>query len=144
MHPVDYGNTPLTGTGTIQLNDTEYYDVNVSSSTSLGVNAMALITIASSSVTPTSTMEYWYNNQWNIATNILVNMSLSPPTITGNIPVAALGGTPIVIGARSLPPAPPAPTPEMPAIVLLSIGLSALGGYVLIRRKKVIRGNIGQ
>ena len=64
--------------------------------------------------------------------------------LIGDIPVAALGGTPIVIGARSLPPAPPAPTPEMPAVVLLSIGLSALGGYVLIRRKKVIRENIGQ
>ena len=144
MHPVDYGNTPLTGTGTIQLNDTEYYDVNVSSSTSLGVNAMALITIASSSVASTSTMEYWYNNQWNTASNILVNISLSPPTITGDIPIAALGGTPIVIGARSLPPAPLAPTPEMPAIVLLGIGLVGLCGFLFVRRKKATHGNIGQ
>ena len=141
---VDYGNTQPVGTGTIQLNGTEYYDVKVSSGSYLGAGAMAEITIASSAVTTNSTMHYWYNDQWNTASNISVNMSLTPPTITGDIPVAALGGTPIVIGTLSLPPAPPAPTPEMPAIVLLSIGLSALGGYVLIRRKKVIRENIGR
>jgi hypothetical protein len=141
---VDYGNTQPVGTGTIQLNGTEYYDVKVSSGSYLGAGAMAEITIASSAVTTNSTMHYWYNDQWNTASNISVNMSLTPPTIIGDIPVAALGGTPIVIGTLSLPPAPPAPTPEMPAIVLLSIGLSALGGYVLIRRKKVIRENIGR
>jgi len=35
------------------------------------------------------------------------------------------------------------PTPEMPAIALFSIGLVGLSGYVLIRRKKIIRENKG-
>jgi hypothetical protein len=139
---IDYGNNQPSGTGTIQLNDTEYYDVNVSSSISLGAGAMAEITIASSSVTVNSTMGYWYGGVWNVASNIAINMLVSPPTITGDIPVSALGGTPIVIGMASLPPAPPAPTPEMPAVALLSIGLVGLVGYAFIRREKTISKNI--
>jgi PKD repeat protein len=94
---VDYGNNQPTGTGNVQLNGTEYYDVNVSSSTSLGAGAMARVSITSPSVTATSTMQYWYSGVWNTAGNISVNVGL----ISGDIPVAALGGTPVVIGTSS-------------------------------------------
>jgi LPXTG-motif cell wall-anchored protein len=39
---------------------------------------------------------------------------------------------------------PSYPTPEMPAIVLLGIGLVGLSGFLFVRKKKAIRGNIAK
>jgi len=91
----NYGSVQPSGTGAIQLaGSLQYYDVNVSDISGLGSDAIAEVSINSPSVTSDSTIQYWYNGVWNTANNISINGT----TITGDIPVTALGGTPIVIG----------------------------------------------
>ena len=97
----NYGSTQPSGTGAIQLTGSPpYYDVKVNSSSGLGTGATARISITNPGVTSNSLLQYWYNNQWNTA----INISVSGNTITGDIPVAALGGTPIAIGNDAIPP----------------------------------------
>ena len=102
VNSANYGTSQPSGIGAIQLNGTQYYDVNLNSSSGLGPDAVADVTIANSSVKVNSTMRYWYNGVWNTASNISINMSISPPTITGDIPIKALGGTPVVIGTTGI------------------------------------------
>ena len=90
------------GTGTINLGKkgSSFYDVQVSSSQSLGSGAQATICITGSSVT--RHMEYWNGTSWLDASNVSVNGN----TVCGTIPVSALSGTPIVIGSPVTSPPP--------------------------------------
>ena len=98
---VNYGTIQPSGTGMVQLNGSiQGYDVIVGSASSLGSSAMAKVAISSPSVTTNSIMQYFYNGKWNNATNI----SISGSTISGDIPVSALGGTPIAIGIAMVAP----------------------------------------
>ena len=92
---VDFGDTQPVGIGNLQLNGAEYFDVNVTPS-NLGPDAVARISITNPVVTGNMTMQYWFNGIWNNAGNITVNI----PKISGDIPVSALTGTPIVIGSN--------------------------------------------
>jgi internalin A len=97
---VDWGSIQPSATGAIQLSSSQYYDVNVSPSSNLGTNAMARVSITSPDVTSQTVMLYWYNGMWNNASNI----SISGTTISGDIPVSNLTGTPLVIGKDTTPP----------------------------------------
>ena len=66
-------------------------------------------------------MQYWYNNQWNTATNI----SVSSKTITGDIPVVALTGTPLVIGSDTTPPSITISAPVNGAVYYLNQAVNA-------------------
>lgn len=83
-------------TGTIQLGNLAFYDVNVNSSSNLGNEATAHISFNNSAVTPQSKMEYWNGTTWQNAINVVVVGT----TISGDIPVSALGGTQIAIGTQ--------------------------------------------
>jgi hypothetical protein len=118
----NYGSTQPTETGAIQLNGSpQYYDVSVSSTSGLGAGATAEISITSPSVTTNTIMQYWYNNQWNTATNI----SVSSKTITGDIPVVALTGTPLVIGSDTTPPSITISAPVNGAVYYLNQAVNA-------------------
>jgi hypothetical protein len=87
----EFGSTSPSGTGTIQLTSSlQYYDVEVSSISNLGAKGVADISIAEPSVTAESIIEHRQNDLWNNATNYPV----SPPTITGDIPVSDIGTKP--------------------------------------------------
>ena len=85
----DLGTTQPSGTGSISLSSSHYYDVKVSGITT----GIALVCI-----TPTSesmpTMEYWTGSVWVAASSI----TTSGLTICGDIPVSVLIGTNIVVG----------------------------------------------
>ena len=98
---VNYGNISPGETGAINLDATQYYDVSISPNSNLGSAATAEITITSPAITANSTIQYWYDSEWNTAQNILINSSASPPTISGEVPVSYLTGTPFVIGATT-------------------------------------------
>ena len=74
------------------------YDINVSSSSDLGPNAVAEVSIINSFINSQSTMLYWDGTNWDNSNNITISGS----TISGGIPVSALGGTPIMIGTETL------------------------------------------
>jgi hypothetical protein len=93
----NYGSVQPTGTSNPPLAIPQYYDINLSPSSNLGDNAMAHISITNSAVTSQTKMQYWYNGAWNDVSNL----SVSGSTISGDIPVLALGGTPLAIGTVS-------------------------------------------
>jgi hypothetical protein len=85
------------GTGQVSLESAGFYDVNVQ-----GISdGTALVCISSSTVfSQTKGMQYWSSvgaGSWIAALNITVTTG-TPNTICGDIPVAALKGTPIAIG----------------------------------------------
>ena len=125
---INNGNTSPSGAGTISLNGSQYYDVQVTSNSDLG-GAVATITISNSSVTADSTIQYWYNNQWNTATNISINTSASPPTISGDVPVSYLTGTSFAIGVPTLNSIAVTPNPSTNLAVGLTEQFTATGTY---------------
>ena len=125
---INNGSTSPSEAGTISLNGSQYYDVNVTSSSDLS-GSMAEITITSPSVTADSTIQYWYNNQWNTATNISINTSVSPPTISGDVPVSYLTGTPFAIGAPTLNSIAVTPNPPTNLAVGSTEQFTATGTY---------------
>ena len=125
---INNGTTSPSGAGTISLNGSQYYDVLVTSNSELG-GAVATITISNSSVTADSTIQYWYNNQWNTATNIVINISASPPTISGDVPVAYLTGTSFAIGVPTLNSIAVTPNPSTNLAVGSTEQFTATGTY---------------
>ena len=125
---INNGNTSPSGAGTISLNGSQYYDVQVTSNSDLG-GTVATITISNSSVTSDSTIQYWYNNQWNTATNISINTSASPPTISGDVPVSYLTGTSFAIGVPILNSIAVTPNPSTNLAVGLTEQFTATGTY---------------
>jgi YVTN family beta-propeller protein len=122
------GNMLPAGAGVIQLYGSQYYDVKVFSSSGLGDNAVAEVSITNttgSDLPSDSTMQYWDNGEWNTASNI----SISGSTITGDIPVSALGGTPFVIGAHHLISITVKPNPPTDLKVGSTEQFTALGKY---------------
>ena len=118
----NYGSIQPSGTGAIQLTGSpQYYDVYVSSSSGLGTGATAEVSITSPSVTTNTIIQYWYNGEWNTATNI----SVSGTTISGDIPVSALTGTPIVIGTDTTPPTITITAPVNGAVYYLNQAVNA-------------------
>ena len=115
--------------GTVSLNGSQYYDVKVTPNSDLGNDALATITISNSSVTADSTIQYWYNNQWNTAQNIAINTSASPPTISGDVPVAYLNGTSFAIGAPTLNSITVTPNPSTNLAVGSTEQFTATGTY---------------
>lgn len=97
---IDNGDAPPS-VGEVSLNGSQYYDTDVTSNAALGAGATATVTISNPSITADSTIQYWYNGEWNTATNLVINTSASPPTISGQVLVSYLTGTPIAIGIPS-------------------------------------------
>jgi hypothetical protein len=91
---INYGNSAPSGTGAISLDGAQYYDVKVTPDSDLGPDAIARVSFTNSNVTPQTLMQYWYGGVWDNATNC----SIDGLTISGDIPVSALSGTPIGIG----------------------------------------------
>jgi hypothetical protein len=94
----NFGNNQPLDTTTLLLANPAYYDVNVSSTSNLGTNALAQIYISSPFITSQTLMQYWDGKIWNNLSNI----SMSGTTISGFISVSSLGGTPIAIGNQSV------------------------------------------
>ncbi len=124
-----FGGTSPSGIGAVNLNGAQYYDVNVSSVFNLGNNATAHISISSSAATSNAIMSYWYNGVWNKANNVRISGS----TISGDIPVSDLGGTPIVIGT---PQAPSVPASSHLSLVLMIGGLAGAIILFAVRKKR--------
>jgi hypothetical protein len=124
----DYGNWQPTGTGAIQVGLTHYYDIQVTSDTDLS-GAMAVISITSPDVTAGSSIRYWDGTNWLEAEDI----SISGQTISGKIPVEALGGTPVEL---TMPGSPVPGVPEIPAGILLGAGLAGIGVFFLIKKTR--------
>ena len=89
-----YGGISPPGTTTLLLASPSYYDVNISSVSNLGANAVAQVYISNPLVTPQTLMKYFDGQVWN---NV-PNLTRSGTTISGFLPVSALGGTPFIIG----------------------------------------------
>ena len=84
------------GIGSVQLGSTAYYDVLISG-TRTGV---ATVCITSKSVNSSGgEIEYWNGTAWNGAADQTVSGSSPPFTYCGDIPVSALVGTPLAVGA---------------------------------------------
>jgi Tol biopolymer transport system component len=94
---VYYGDTQPSDTGSILLNGTEYYDVQIDPA----VDGTAHISITSASVTPYTVMQYsWYGIWYDAANNEVTGPDSGTGwyTVSGDIPVEFLSGTPIAIG----------------------------------------------
>ena len=122
------------GVGAISLSGVQYYDINVCPSSNLGNNVIAQISITSSAVTAHTLMQYWDKGTWiNVS-----NLSVSGTTISGDIPVSELEGTPIAIG-----------NPHYHWWLWLLIGLiviavAALVTLLMLRTKKSKKGVINE
>jgi hypothetical protein len=93
--------SPGPGIGSVTLNDARYYDVKVS-----GISdGTARICIEDTEANSNAVMEYWNGTSWLGASNMVV----SGGTACGDIPVAALTGTNIVVG-NPVPSVPPSDT----------------------------------
>jgi hypothetical protein len=90
------------GTGQLSLESAGFYDVNVH-----GISAgTALVCINSSTVSSQTGMQYWSNvgaGSWIVVSTTFT--AGTPNSVCGDIPVAALTGTPIAIGPN-LPSTP--------------------------------------
>ena len=90
--------SPGPGVGSVTLNDARYYDVKVS-----GISdGTARICIEDTEANSNAVMEYWNGTSWLGASNMVV----SGGTACGDIPVAALTGTNVVVG-NPVPSVPP-------------------------------------
>lgn len=90
VHSQALGASQPPGTGPVGLGSPLFYDVSVH-----GINAgTATVSITEGVVSPQSKMEYWDKGKWTAA----ANQSVAGGTISGEIPVSSLHGTPIVIG----------------------------------------------
>jgi Regulator of chromosome condensation (RCC1) repeat len=92
-----YGGISPPGTTTLLLASPSYYDINISSVSNLGANAVAQVYISNPLVTPQTLMKYFDGQLWNSVPNLII----SGTTISGFLPVSALGGTPFVIGTNN-------------------------------------------
>ena len=119
-----FGGVQASGTGSIDLTGAQYYDVDVSSSSDLGSNAIAEVSIINPDMTPQTIIQYWNGSRWENASNI----SISGTTITGDIPVSDLGGTPIAIGVPMAAPAVTSISPSSgPTTGGISVTISGTG-----------------
>ena len=84
------------GLGSVQLSSTYYYDILING-TSTGT---ARVCIGGTGVNGTTgEIEYWNGTYWAGAANQTVSGNSSPFTFCGDIPVSALAGTPLALGA---------------------------------------------
>jgi len=81
----------------VGLNSSAYYDILISGAS----NGTAQVCITGDAVVSSSSgeMEYWNGSAWIGASDQAVSGSSIPLTICGDIPVSALSGTPIAVGA---------------------------------------------
>jgi len=92
------GSNAPPGLGSVLLGSTSYYDILISGTTT----GVAEVCITSEAVNSTAGLiEYWEGGAWTAAANQTVSGSLPPFTYCGDIPVSALVGTPLAIGAPS-------------------------------------------
>jgi len=92
------GTTYPYGSGTLQLGDPDFYDVQVSSNVSLGLDAMAVINITNPDFTSqNSVMSYWDGIGWVP----VPSQFIAPDTVSGNLSVSDLTGTPIMVANSS-------------------------------------------
>ena len=84
------GNAQPANTGALTVEALNYYDVQVNGAT----GGTATLCITNPSVSSPTIIQYWTGSSWANATNVNVAGS----TVCGDIPVAALNGTPIAIG----------------------------------------------
>jgi alpha-tubulin suppressor-like RCC1 family protein len=92
-----YGDTQPSGTTILYLAGSSYYDINVSSISILGDNAVAEVRISNPLITSQTLMLYYDGQNWNNMPDI----TMSGTTISGFLPVSALSGTFFVIGNQS-------------------------------------------
>ena len=86
------------GLGSVILGSTSHYDILISGTTT----GVAEVCITSEALNSTAGLiEYWDAAAWTAAANQTVTGSLTPFTYCGDIPVSALVGTPLAIGAPS-------------------------------------------
>jgi Tol biopolymer transport system component len=96
---VYYGNSQPAGLSSVMLNGTEYYDVQVTGVT----DGIASVSISSAAVTPQTVLQYYNDGGWVDAQN---NIVTGPEpgtgwyTVSGDISVSHLGGTPVAIGSK--------------------------------------------
>jgi Tol biopolymer transport system component len=94
---VYYGGNQPSGTGSILLNGAEYYDVRIDPA----VDGTAHISLTSASVTLYTVIQYsWYGIWYDAANNEVTGPDSGTGwyTVSGDIPVEFLSGTPIAIG----------------------------------------------
>ena len=126
----DYGGTAPSGQSDNNLEGgSQNYDVKATLGPNFGADATATIIISDSSVTANSTIQFLYNNQWNTATNIVINTSQTPPTISGDVPVAYLTGTPFAIGFPTLNSITVTPNPSNDLAVGATEQFTAIGAF---------------
>jgi hypothetical protein len=92
----NYGTTQPTGTGVLQVGQVLFYDVQISSSTSLGSNAMVSVSITS----PLFTVQNSVMSYWDASTSSWISVAttfIAPDTVCGIIPASDLTGTPIMV-----------------------------------------------
>jgi thermopsin len=91
----DEGATPPSGTGALQIDGVDYYDVQISSSVPLGPSAEALVYISNPDFKSQEVMSFWSSttNSWvSVPTQFI-----APDTLCGTFSPSDLGGTPIMI-----------------------------------------------
>ncbi len=87
-----YGNTPLGSKCELPIVGANYYNVIVTSSSPLGLNAMATVYISNPDFSNKSVMSFWDNTTWVP----LFTSLASPDTIQAILPIASLLDTPIM------------------------------------------------
>jgi hypothetical protein len=95
----DYGTVAPSGKNDPNLAvGSQNYDIFVLGS-NFDANATATVIVRNSSITAESTIQY-QNNQgdWVTINPVTTNLAASPPTISGNVPISLLTGTPWVTG----------------------------------------------
>ena len=91
----NYGATQPSGTGTVLVNGTGFYDVSVTSSNgTLSSDISVTMNISNPTFTNASLIEYWNGNLWVSVASTFT----APDTVSGTVPATALTGTPIVVG----------------------------------------------
>jgi hypothetical protein len=121
----DLGSTQPTGTGSVSLGSSSYFDVQIQGIT----DGTAKVCITNAAVTSATVMEYAVGTAWVSALPYPPGGTVTGTTICGEIPVSALQGTPIVIGIPTLPS-----VPEFPFGMALLLGF-AVPALLLVRKK---------
>jgi hypothetical protein len=111
------------GLASVNLGNTVYYDVKVQDISD------GTATISFTGTSGQTTMQYWNGEQWIPASDVTVSGS----TITGNIPIASLTGTPIALGSEPL-----FVTPEYPIGPLLALFacFAAIASFTAFKKNK--------